>query len=376
MESFLLKPRIIFGEKSIEYFKQVNSKKAYIVTDGFMVKLGIVDKVTNHLEENNIKYEIFSEVEPNPSLGTVKKGLSFIISSKPDLVIALGGGSSIDAAKAMIYLCIKTKEKLIDISSIKKPLFVAIPTTSGTGSEATSYAVITDTENNQKIPLANEFMLPDVAILDYELTKTVPPQIVADTGMDVLTHAIESYVSNNSTDFSILYAEKAIRVAFKYLLSSYQGDDLARMKMHHASCMAGIAFQNSALGLNHSIAHSIGSKFHISHGRSNAILLPYVIKYNASISSIAEKYAKVSRLLGFPKSNTENGVSYLIETVKFLNNSMGIPLTLKEFGVSVEDFNKNLYKIADAALEDMCTKGNPRKVTKEDILKILAQAYN
>lgn len=376
MDSFLLKPKIIFGENSIEYFKKINLKKAYIVTDDFMVKLGIIDKVTNNLKESNIEYEIFSDVEPNPSLSTVKKGLSFIINSKPDLVIALGGGSSIDAAKAMIYLCIKTKEKLVDITSIKKPLFVAIPTTSGTGSEATSYAVITDTENNQKIPLANELMLPDVAILDYELTKTVPPHVVADTGMDVLTHAIESYVSNSSTDFSILYAEKAIRVAFKYLLSSYQGDDLSRMKMHHASCMAGIAFQNSALGLNHSIAHSIGSKFHMSHGRSNAILLPYVIKYNASLNSTAEKYAKLSRLLGFPKSTTENSVSYLIETIRFLNNSMGIPLTLKEFGVSKEDFNKNLNKIADAALEDMCTKGNPREVTREDILNILLQAYN
>ncbi|MEW9125093.1 MAG: 1-propanol dehydrogenase PduQ, partial [Thermotaleaceae bacterium] len=287
MKKFLVRPEIYFGENSINYLKQVDAKKAFIVTDQFMVKLGIVEKVTKLLDEKNVVYEVFSEVEPDPSLQTVKKGLLQIIKMRPDMLIAVGGGSSIDAGKAIMALCIHTKENFVDPDKVHKPWFVAIPTTSGTGSEVTSYSVVTDKERNLKIPLSEDLMLPDVAILDCILTKTVPPHVTADAGLDVLTHAMEAYVSSAANDFTDIYAEKAIEQVFYYLLRTYRdGNDMeAREKMHSASCMAGIAFTNASLGINHSLAHTFGAKYHFSHGRSNALFLPYVIEYNAGLKT-------------------------------------------------------------------------------------------
>jgi acetaldehyde dehydrogenase/alcohol dehydrogenase len=384
MKKFIVGPEICYGEKSINYFNSIKAKRACIVTDGFMVKLGLVDRVTNLLEKNKIGYDIFSEIEPNPSLQTVKKGLNRIIETRPDLLIAIGGGSSIDAAKAIMLLCIKTKEKLVDSESIKKPWFVAIPTTSGTGSEVTSYSVITDTENNIKIPMNDELMIPDVAILDYEFTMTVPPGVTGDTGMDVLTHAIEGYVSNKANDYSDIYAEKAIKNTFNYLLRAYKegSDKEARRKMHDASCMAGIAFTNSSLGINHSLAHAVGAKFKLSHGKSNAIFLPYVIGYNSGLRSnsiekveVAERYTQISKSLGLPSSNVMEGVISLMEAIKVLNREMNIPITIEKAGISKIEFEDSLIDMVDGSLKDICTAGNPIKTNKEDLINLLRLAY-
>ncbi|MTI57639.1 1-propanol dehydrogenase PduQ [Geosporobacter ferrireducens] len=383
MKKFMVKPEIYFGENAINYLRHVNGKRAFIVTDAFMVKLGLVDQVTARLDANHVSYEVFSEVEPDPSLQTVKKGLMRILEMKPDLMISIGGGSAIDAGKAIMMLCIHTKEKFIDIENIKKPWYIAIPTTSGTGSEVTSYAVITDRENNLKIPLSEDLMMPDVALLDCALTKTVPPHVTADTGMDVLTHAMEAYVSSLANDFTDIYAEKAIHHVFHYLLRAYKdGNDMeARQKMHTASCMAGIAFTNASLGINHSLAHTFGAKFHLSHGRSNAIFLPHVIRFNAGLGAgdienqTAKKYAAISKKLGLPASSTEEGVISLIEGIKILNREMSIPVTIGEADILREAFESSLLEMANNASTDLCTANNPRKISKGDLVKILQEAY-
>ncbi|MCG4585477.1 iron-containing alcohol dehydrogenase, partial [Anaerosalibacter bizertensis] len=290
MKKFKLNTEIYYEINSIEKLKDIKRKRAYIVTDELMVELGNIAKITYILDDNNIDWCLFDKVVPDPTVDVIKKGLHEMIDFKPDTIIAIGGGSSIDTAKGILYFYMKILEKLIDKNSIKKPLFIAIPTTSGTGSEVTSYSVITDGENNVKIPIISDDMVPDIAIIDCNFTKTVPPSVTADTGLDVLTHAIEAYVARGSSGYTDIYAEKAIKHVFSYLLKAYSdGNNIeAREKMHDASCMAGIAFTNAGLGINHSLAHALGAKFHIPHGKANAILLPYIIEYNSGISEDRE----------------------------------------------------------------------------------------
>ncbi|SCY57133.1 1-propanol dehydrogenase PduQ [Alkaliphilus peptidifermentans] len=384
MNKFLLRPEIYYGSNAIDYINQLKGKKACIVTDKFMVDLGFLDRVTKILDDKGITYKVFSEVEPDPSRETVLKGLNHIIEQKPDTLIAIGGGSPIDAAKAIMYFCIQTKEKLVEKELIKKPWFIAIPTTSGTGSEVTAYSVITDKKTNVKIPLVEDIMIPDVAILDYELTKTMPPSVTADTGMDILTHAIEAYVSPKASDFTNIYAEKAIEIVFDYLIKAYNdGEDIeARGKLHNASCMAGVAFSNSSLGINHSLAHSLGSAFKLPHGRSNAIFLPYVVSFNAGLrdskihnEEVAKKYHAIAKRIGLPASTLLEGVISIIEGMKLLNKTVNIPITIKEFGVEKEAFQKQLLDMAQSAYQDICTSGNAIAVTTEDLISILEEAY-
>ncbi|WP_432408086.1 1-propanol dehydrogenase PduQ [Wukongibacter sp. M2B1] len=384
MQKFQIKTQIHSGHNSINYLKTIDARKACIVTDKLMIQLGMVDKVTNVLETNNIEYKVFDEVEPNPSLETVTRGLHHIVETKPDLLIAIGGGSAIDAAKAIMFFCIKTKEELVDKEAVKKPCFVAIPTTSGTGSEVTAYSVITDKKKNAKIPISEEIMVPDVAILDAEFTKTVPPFVTADTGMDVLTHSIEALVSKEASEYTDMFAQKSIELVFRYLIRAYKdGNDMtAREKMHDASCMAGIAFTNAGLGITHSLAHSIGAEYGLSHGRANAILLPYVIEYNSGIENnnddnlkADERYRFVSRLLGLPSNTVEEGVMALIEAVRTMNKMLNIPVTLKETGIDRDEFEKNLDKITKRAIKDICTMSNPKKVNSDDLKNILKRAY-
>lgn len=378
MKRFFVKPRIYYGSNSLGYLSGLNVKRVCVVTDKMMVKLGVADRIKSYFK--GATCTVFDEVEPNPSLDTVKKALSIFLVDRPDVIIALGGGSPIDAAKAILLFAGKISEKL----NIKRPMFIAIPTTSGTGSEVTSYSVITDTKNNIKIPLSDEEMLPDVAILDEQLTKTVPPSVTADTGMDVLTHAIEAYVSPQANDFTDIYARKAIRSVFTYLLRAYRfGEDLeARQKLHVASCMAGIAFTNSSLGINHSLAHAIGAKFHIAHGRANALLLPYTIQYNAglcdgtvAVSKAAKRYAEISKMVGLPCSSTEEGVVSLVAAVKFLNKTFGIPETLSSAGVEKHVFQENLSAIVESALKDACTPGNPKEIRSIDFTHLINWIY-
>ena len=407
MQWFKVPEKIYFEAGSIAYLEKMpDIEKAFIVTDQSMIKLGYIDKILYHLRarEKYVHSEIFADVEPDPSFETIKRGVAAMQSFQPDVIIAIGGGSPIDAAKGM-WLFYEhpdadvegLKLKFMDIRKRTykfpklggKAKMVAIPTTSGTGSEVTSFAVITDKEKNKKYPLADYELTPDVAIIDPDLVMTLPKSITADTGMDVLTHALEAYVSVMASDYTDGLAEKSIELVFENLKQAYEhGDDrYAREKMHNASTIAGMAFTNAFLGLNHSIAHKIGGEFHLPHGRTNAILLPYVIKYNATKPTkfvsfpkyefyiAAQKYATVAKRLGLKAETTEEGVDSLVEAVRNLNESLNIPKSFKEAGIDEKEFMAKVDLLADRAFEDQCTTANPRVPLVEEIKQILIDSY-
>ncbi len=384
MDSFCVGPEIIYGDQGLGYLEQIDGENIMIFTDESMVKLEVVRNIEKIIERRRIPYNIFSGVEPDPSINVVKKGLAQFTKVKPDTVIAIGGGSVIDSAKAVLFFFMKIQKQFVDKKSVYKPLFIAIPTTSGTGSEVTSYSVVTDQENAIKVPIRDRMMIPDVAILDESLTQSVPPKVTADTGMDVLAHALEALVSRESSVFTDMLAEKAIKMVFAYLPQAFHNgkDALARRNMHLASCMAGIAFENASLGINHSLAHSIGAKYHLSHGRSNAILLPCVVAYNAGIydgtvnqSEAAGKYAEAAAWIGLRAESIEQGVKNLIEAIKNLNRELSLPVSLHETFIDRNIFEKNLPQITNVAMKDICTKGNPKKVSQKDLADILKKAY-
>ena len=408
MQWFKVPPKIYFEKDSIQYLEKMpNISRAFIVTDSMMVKMGYVDKILYYLRKRNqyCHSEIYAEVEPDPSVETIMNGVEAMKSFQPDVIIALGGGSAIDAAKGMwlFYEHPDTsfdglKLKFMDIRKRafsypklgKKSQFVAIPTTSGTGSEVTAFSVITDKRNgNVKYPLADYELTPDVAIIDPQFVMTMPKSITADTGMDVLTHAIESYVSVLASDYTDGLALKAIELVFKYLPRAYHdgSDELAREKMHNASCIAGMAFTNAFLGLNHSMAHKLGGEYHIPHGRANSILLPYVIRYNATMPSkftifpkyekwIAnERYAEISRYLGLPCSTVEEGVESLITAVCNLARELEVVGTIQDCGVDEKLFLSNVLALADRAFEDQCTTTNPRQPLVSEIAEVYKKAY-
>ena len=372
MKKFNVNIEIYFGEDSLSKLGEITNKNVFIVTDSFMEKSGVADRVSKRL--NNCRVSVFSEVVPDPSIEIVTKGVDLILRENPEVIIALGGGSAIDAAKAIVDFARK-------IGNLKNVHFIAIPTTSGTGSEVTSFSVITDKQKGIKYPLVSDDLLPDVAILDAELVKTVPDAITADTGMDVITHGLEAYVSKNANDFSDALAEKSLVLAFEYLPRAYKNglDLVAREKMHIASCLAGIAFNQASLGLNHGIAHVLGGKFHIPHGRTNALLLPHIIDYNADIVSFdtrefslaAQKYCHIAKLIGLQTNNVRMGVKNLIAEIKKMQKEMKLPVTLKEAGVDLDKLKLLKDEIAKIALEDVCTISNPKAPTKDDVIRIV-----
>lgn len=374
MYNFEIKTKISCGRGALESLKDIKNKKIFIITDPFMIESKTIDKILINLEGNDC--DIFSEIVPDPPIETVVKGMERIKNYSPNIIIALGGGSAIDAAKAIMDF----SKQIFKINEIE---FIAIPTTSGTGSEVTSFSVITDAQKGTKYPLVSDDLIPNKAILDPELVKTVPNFITADTGMDVLTHAIEAYVSTDSNDFSDALAEKAIKLVHEYLIDAYKdGSNLeAREKMHNASCMAGLAFNQASLGLNHGIAHIVGAKFHIPHGRTNSILLPYVIEYNANISGYnnasysdtAKKYAQIAKMLGLESSNVRLGVKNLVNEIKKMQRSMNMPMKLTDCKVNKVDVENLLPEIAQLALKDGCTKTNPRIPNDSGIIDILKQ---
>ena len=407
MQWWKVPEKIYFEAGSIAYLEKMpDITRAFIVTDESMVKLGYVDKILYHLRKRHdyVHSEIFSDVESDPSFETIKRGVKAIESFQPDVIIALGGGSAIDAAKGMWLFYEQPdadveglKLKFMDIRKRtykfpklgQKAKMVAIPTTSGTGSEVTSFAVISDKVQGKKYPLADYELTPDVAIVDPDLVMTLPKKITADTGMDVLTHAIESYVSNMASDYTDGLAEKAVELVFKYLPKAYEnGDDReAREKMHNASTIAGMSFTNAFLGINHSLAHKLGAEFHIAHGRANAILLPYVIAYNASKPSkfvsfpkyeffIAdEKYAQLARKNGMKADTTEEGVNSLIEAIKELMRKLEMPTSLQEAGIDEQEFLSKVDLLADRSFEDQCTTANPRLPLVSELKQILLDSY-
>ena len=407
MQWFKVPEKIYFEAGSIAYLEKMpNIERAFIVTDQGMVKLGYVDKILYHLRNRQqyVHSEIFSEVESDPSFDTIMKGVEAMKNFKPDVIIALGGGSPIDAAKGM-WLFYEHPEadpeglklKFMDIRKRtykfpklgEKCQMVAIPTTSGTGSEVTSFAVITDKEKNKKYPLADYELTPDVAIVDPDLVMSLPKSVTADTGMDVLTHALEAYVSNMASDYTDGLAEKAVELVFQYLEQAYDDgtNKLAREKMHNASTIAGMAFTNAFLGVNHSIAHKIGAEFHLPHGRINAILLPYVVRYNSTKPTkfvsfpkyeyfIADqKYYEMAKKVGLKAKTVEEGISSLIEKIKEMNEHMNIPKSFKDAGIDEQEFLSKVDMLADRAFEDQCTTANPRVPLVSEIKQILLDSY-
>ncbi|MDA2491483.1 MULTISPECIES: bifunctional acetaldehyde-CoA/alcohol dehydrogenase [Bacillus cereus group] len=407
MQWFKLPPKVFFEKHATQYLaKMPNISRAFIVTDPGMVELGYVDTVTHYLQQhlNDVKVGVFSEVEPDPSDETVFKGAEMMRSFKPDVIIALGGGSAMDAAKGMwlFYEYPETKffgikQKFLDIRKRtckfptlgQKAQFVAIPTTSGTGSEVTPFAVITDKKNNIKYPLADYELTPDVAIIDPQFVMTVPPHVTADTGMDVLTHAIEAYVSIMANDYTDGLALKAIDLVFKYLPRAYKNgnDEEAREKMHNASAIAGMAFANAFLGINHSLAHKLGPEFHIPHGRANAILMPHVIRYNAIKPRkhalfpkyehfvADERYAYIARTLGLPASTVEEGVESLVQAIISLGKELNINMSIAGQGVKQEAFEKVVDVLSERAFEDQCTPANPKLPLISELKEVYKLAY-
>ena len=408
MQWFKIPNKIYFEAGSLQYLEKMpDISKAFIVTDQGMVKLGYVDKVLYYLRkrEKYVHSQIFADVESDPSFDTIKKGVEMMNNFQPDVIIAIGGGSPIDAAKGM-WLFYEHPDADIEGMKLKfmdirkrtykfpklgtKAQMVAIPTTSGTGSEVTSFAVITDKEKNKKYPLADYELTPDVAIVDTDLVMSLPKSITADTGMDVLTHALEAYVSNMASDYTDGLAEKAAELVFKNLRDAYNDgtNKYAREKMHNASTIAGMAFTNAFLGVCHSMAHKIGAEFHIPHGRTNAILLPYVIKYNGvddptkfvsfpkyEYYVAKHKYAEISRRMNFPAYTDDEGLESLVREVRKLNKDIGIPSSFKESGIDEKEWLAKVDILADRAFEDQCTSANPRVPLVSEIKQMLLDSY-
>lgn len=416
MQWFKVPEKIYFEPGSVQYLaKMPNIHRVMIVADPGMVQFGYVDRLTYQLNknENHPVLEIFSEVEPDPDLTTVRKGTDIMNSFQPDCIVAIGGGSAMDAAKAMWLFYenpdadfIGMAQKFMDIRKRvykfpkmgKKAKLVCVPTTSGTGSEVTSFAVISDKSKNMKYPLADYELTPDIAIVDPEFVYTVPKASTAFTGLDVLTHAIEAYVSVLATDYTDALALHAIKLVFKYLPESYKtADHLAREKMHNASCIAGMAFTNAFLGVNHSLAHKLGGEFHIPHGLANAYLLPHVIEYNGEQTPTKfaawpkydhyiapERYAEIAKLMGFVPQNAsiQEGVKALADAVRKLMTEVNIPLSIKEAGekdsrsyIDPKVYDNAVEMLAYKAFDDQCTTANPRLPRIDELKKLLRLAY-
>ncbi len=409
MQWFKVPSKIYFERNSIEYLHQMKEMhRVIIVTDRSMVDLGYVDKVTDQfkLRDKPVQYELFCDVEPDPDIETVYKGVALMNSFAPDTIIALGGGSAMDAAKGM-WLFYEhpevdfndLKQKFMDIRKRafrypelgKKAKLVCIPTTSGTGSEVTPFAVISDKKNNKKYPLTDYSLTPTIAIIDPEFAMSLPRSVTGDTGMDVLTHATEAFVSTMANDYTDGLAMQAIKMVFSYLKRSYDNgkyDPEAREKMHNASCLAGMAFANAFLGINHSLAHKLGAYYHIPHGRLIAILLPHVIRYNGTkpqklstwpkynFYKADERYCELARILGLKASTVEEGVESYAKACGELGKSVGIKMNLESQGIDRDDFMSKVEEIAYLAYEDQCSPANPRVPVVEDMIEILKTAYD
>lgn len=376
MKSFEIKTKIHFGDNALERLAQMPYNRVLVITDPFIAKGPMIKMITDPLDRAGKTYEVFHDVVPDAPIDKIIIGVKKMLEYMPEAIVAVGGGSAIDSSKAI-------REFALGINHYADVAMIAIPTTSGTGSEVTSFAVVNDTVAKIKHPLVSPSLTAEEAILDAELVKSVPPAITADTGMDVLTHAIEAYVSTNHNEFSTALAEKSIEIVGVFLLRAYlNGNDThARQKMHVASCLAGLAFNSASLGLTHGMAHQLGANFHIPHGRANAMLLPHIIEYNADIHKDSrsqseyhpsvKRYSTIAHVLGLSSYNKVMSVRSLIQWIQFMNQDMKIPARISEIGtISVNDYMSKVEIMAEAALADACTATNPRTPDKEAIMQI------
>lgn len=396
MGRFTLPRDLYHGAGSLETLKTLTGKKAIVVVGGgFMKRFGFLDKAVAYLKEAGMEVQLFEGVEPDPSVETVMKGAEAMRAFEPDWIVAMGGGSPIDAAKAMWVFYEypdTTFEEIITPFSFPtlrtKAKFCAIPSTSGTATEVTAFSVITDYHKGIKYPLADFNITPDVAIVDPELAETMPKKLVAHTGMDAMTHAIEAYVSTLHCNYTDPLALHAIKMIHNNLKKSYDGDMDARAAMHDAQCLAGMAFSNALLGIVHSMAHKTGAAYtgdHIIHGCANAMYLPKVIKYNSKNAEAAERYAEIASFIGLSGATTEGKVDALIAELRSMNDQLDIPQGIKNYGksgvkadVSVIDekeFLEKLPEVAKNAIADACTGSNPRQPSQEEMEKLLKACY-
>ena len=386
MSRFCLPRDIYHGKGCLEELKNLKGSRAMLVVGGgSMKRQGFLDKAVGYLKEAGMEVQVFEGVEPDPSVETVMKGAEAMKAFQPDWIVAMGGGSPIDAAKAMwafyeypdvTFEALCTPFNFPELR--QKAKFAAIPSTSGTATEVTAFSVITDYQTGVKYPLADFNITPDVAIVDSDLVAGLPVKQVAYTGMDALTHAIEAYVSTLHGPFTDPLALQAIEMVLDYLPASYNMNMDAREQMHYAQCLAGMAFSNALLGIVHSMAHKTGAAFstgHIPHGCANAIYLPYVIQYNAKNKEAAERYAEIARRMGLDGNSQQALINSLRKKIQEFNKLMNIPLTLKDFGIQEEEFKEKLPKIAELAVGDACTGSNPREITPAQMEKLLTCTY-
>ncbi|MGE4215227.1 MAG: iron-containing alcohol dehydrogenase [Anaerotignaceae bacterium] len=385
MNRFTLPRDIYYGKDSLEVLKTLKGKKAILVIGGgSMKKFGFVDKVVGYLKEAGIETQLFENVEPDPSVETVMKGAEAMTKFQPDWIISMGGGSPIDAAKAMWafyeYPEVKFEDLIIPFNfpTLRtKAKFIAIPSTSGTATEVTAFAVITDYAKGIKYPMADFNITPDIAIVDPALAETMPKSLTAHTGMDALTHAVEAYVSTLHSPFTDPLAIKAIQIVNSDLVKSFDGSVESKELMHYGQCLAGMAFSNALLGIVHSMAHKTGAVFstgHITHGLANAMYLPYVIKYNAKEPAAAARYAEIAASIGI-NGTTEEAIKGLCAKIVELNNYMAIPNTLKEFGIVEDEFKGKITEISKNAVGDACTGSNPRAIDPATMEKLFTCIY-
>lgn len=381
MNRFTIPRDLYFGENAIDYLKNVKGTKAMLVIGSErLIKDGTVPKIQSNLKEANIETSIFQGVENDPSVATVKKGVEMMNEFQPDLIIGIGGGSPIDAAKAMWIFyeypefTFEEAAKPFNLPELRqKANFIAIPTTSGTATEVTSFSVITDNETGVKYPIADYNITPDVAIVDTNLVQSMPKTLVANTGMDALTHAIEAYVSNARNPITDALAMKSIEMIYATLVDSFNGNEQARKDMHIAQNLAGMAFSNAILGIVHSMSHKTGKIFNIPHGLANAIYLSAAIQFNAKTAKDA--YADIARRLGLEGNTEDELVESLVNVVKQFRKDMGMANSLKEFGLSEDVFNENLQSIAETAVADPCTGTNPRNISVEEMKELFKAVY-
>lgn len=398
MNRFTLPRDLYHGKGALEALKSFSGKKAMICTGGgSMKKFGFLDKATAYLKEAGFEVELFEGIEPDPSVDTVMRGAEAMLKFQPDWIIAMGGGSPIDAAKAMWikyeYPDITFEEmcKVFGIPSLrKKAHFCAVSSTSGTATEVTAFSIITDYNKGIKYPIADFEITPDVAIVDPDLAETMPKKLVAHTGMDAMTHSIEAYVSTANTDYTDPLALHSIVMIQRDLVDSYNGDMAKRDAMHNAQCLAGMAFSNALLGIVHSMAHKTGAAFadkgaHIIHGAANAMYLPKVIAFNAKDPTAAKRYGHIADYMRLGGNTDEEKVKNLIAYLRKMNDDLNIPHCIKNYGadsypcdqgfVPEDVFLERLHDIAVNAIGDACTGSNPRKISVEEMEKLLKCCY-